>query len=323
MSRRMLLLLACMPLVCAWPAFAQESVVELPRADAGHWHAFDGSVAPEGDLGELYGKAVGAYRAGDLLAAKAQCFELLQAHPDYPPALLLLGMDLYRLQQYGQAILAYERLLNQQPSALTRTRQLGHCYYSVGQSTKAIAHFDRILEAKPTDWIAQRSRAVVLLRTGDWEGARRDLDAVRKEHPSDPHALYWMAFLEYDLEDLEPAMALVEKARAAAPFDPRVWYLQSQILLELEQGIAAQKARVRYQELLAVETAVRRLQGLVLRDPQDLDSLEQVGRMRLLAGDLQRAESAYERLRTVALRLERTDVADRAQRSLLGIRQVR
>lgn len=295
----------------------------LPRADAGRWSSWVSAEAPAASDSSDYMIGLRAYSTGDLPVALEHAFKALQQEPDYPPALLMGAACLYRLRHYGDAIQLYERLLEHVPSDLVRTRQLGHCYHALGRSAAALAHYDRLLIARPKDLAVWRARGVVRFRMGDAAGALEDLDAVLAQHPQDAEALYWRASVLYDEERTEQALPAARAACEAAPFRSRGWFLLAQAANEAGEVQAASEARVQHARLQKLEAAVGPLEQRLLREPLNLDNLEQLARLKLSSGDLRAAESLYQRLLQTAEAAANIEISGRASRSLAGIRSLR
>jgi len=84
-------------------------------------------------------EAVAAIRERDLPRALASLYRVLDARPDYPPALYEMGVVYFRLQRYGDGAAVLERYLAVAPDRIGHTRALGHCYYSLGDYARAKA----------------------------------------------------------------------------------------------------------------------------------------------------------------------------------------
>ncbi|MEZ6003836.1 MAG: hypothetical protein R3F33_06580 [Planctomycetota bacterium] len=291
---------------------------DLPRAEPGTWSDFDESTPPP----PLYRTAMLAWQADDLLLTIAHCQALLRERPDYPPALLLCANAQYGLQRYGEGLDAFERLLAHLPSALPRTRQMGHCLHSLGRNPEAEIHYTRILAAAPDDWRTLRSRAVVRFHQQKLADAAADLQAVLATHPADPDTLYWHARLLFEQES-EAALPAAHAARDAEPLRARTWFLVAQAELEAAHPDRAETARARHAELSRVETSLRDLERQHRRHADNPAPLETMARITLALGDLPAAAEHYRRLIPLAHRIGNPDLASRATRSLEAITRAR
>lgn len=299
------------------------SVKDLPQAKKEHWASWNPGQAPNPLYADLYGLAVDAYQGDDLLLCVARALQLLIEEPDYPPALLLLGVANYRLQRYGEGVACYERFLKHAPNELARTRQLGHCYHSVGRSQEAQAHYTRLLVLQPGDFVALRSLAVVRLQTGDAQGAVTDLERVLKAQPEDREALYWFAAALYELEDSERSLAAARTARDANAYSSRVWYLYAQVLFDAGEQAAGQAAQRRHQELQSAEAAIRGWQQELYLHPKQVAAAEKIARLYLTSGNLVQAQRAYRKLAQLAQEQGDAETLARARRSLQTLQKLR
>ena len=132
----------------------------LPRAESAS--AASSDAAPPGMRGALL-----AIRERDLPRALARLYAVLDARPDYPPALYEAGVVYFRLQRYGDAAAVLERFLEVAPDRVGDTRALGHCYYSLGDYARAKAHYERVLAASPRVAEAWRGLALSEMHLGD------------------------------------------------------------------------------------------------------------------------------------------------------------
>lgn len=287
----------------------------LPRAEPGRWSDWKPGPAPAESVAEPYLNAVRLFQEGWIARALDGAFDVLRAEPDYPPALLLGAAACFRMQQYGDAVELYQRLLSHAPGELARTRQLGHSLHSLGRSAEALAHYQRMLAAKPDDLAVRRARGVVRLRMGEVPGGLEDLDAVLAVHPGDAEALYWRASALFD-DEREGSLDAARAARDAAPFAARTWYLLSQTAGEEGEEELAQRARERHAELAMAEASERVLQRRLMVDPTDLAAAEDLARLLLTVGDFRRARAAYRALAQAADKAGNAEVAARARRGL-------
>lgn len=292
-------------------------VESLPRAPQGAWEGWQSRPVPE-----AYGAALAAYRKEDLGATWALALACLDAAPDHPAALSLVGGVAFRLRRHGDASEAFERFLVHAPEDVARTRHLGHAYHSVGRHAEARAHYERVLSAPDVTPAAAREarfgRALAAYRLGDDRAARADLDAVLAEAPEDVEALTWLATLDFEDEALPSALALAARAEALAPFDPRPAYITARALAEqcaaraptpdgpapqfgaegdgagteredAARARAATEAQRRFARLAAVDSRSRDLQATLLLAPHDVAGRVALAQLRLSVGDAREA----------------------------------
>ena len=152
---------------------------ELVRAEAKAW---DGKLEPEEVLRETLGAlplgarqsmraAETAYRVGNYPEALRQVYQVLEAVPDLPPALTLLGTAYFRLQRYQDTADCFERLLHVAPGELWRSQALGHAYYSLGRYEAARDHYTKVVATKRAGVDALRGLGnATCLPSGDTDG---------------------------------------------------------------------------------------------------------------------------------------------------------
>lgn len=278
---RVLALVATLAL--AWPLAAQTSEereaalafdpARLPRAAEGRWLAWKPTDKLPDSVHDTLGLALAAYRESDYAAALVYLHAALAREPDFPAALYQLGVTHFRLRRYGDGATAFERFLAAAPGEVGATQGLAHCYYSLGDYPRAQAHYERVLAAAPTSAEAWRGLGLALLRQGDASGGLERLDRALELKPDHADALAWRAQALFDLG--RPGEALVPLARAIelAPHEPRPWFLLAQLESELGREEEAERARVQFRELGAIEQEVRAQEGLLLHAPRAIDPL--------------------------------------------------
>ena len=299
---------------------------ELPRAAPGRWEgAFGdrqqevlGSIARE--TLEGLSRAEAAYHAGDFPVALTRLYGVLEAEPDFPPALLVLGTAYFRLRRYGDAIVCIERFVEIAPSQVWRTQALAHCYYSLGRYGDARSHYERVLADLPDSVEAIRGLALAHAREGGVERALELLARVVELAPDHADAWAWTAQLQWDEGLLDEALASAERAKELAPYEPRPWFLLARIYDDLDREGDAARVRVRWKELDRVAQEVRALEGRLLFDPRDWGAASGVVEAWRSVANLDATRAALDRL--VAIRppsIEEADVCIYALDVLLSL----
>jgi tetratricopeptide (TPR) repeat protein len=309
-----------MPVAAADRAHAAlaRTVASLPRADVGTWTDWRTRPMPE-----AYLAALEAYRIDDLVLAWRFAFDCLEAEPDHPASLSLVGGLAFRFRRHQDAIDAFERFLQHAPDEVARTRHLGHAYHGLGRHADARAHYARVLAALDvTPSAAREARfglALAAYRVGDVESARTELDRVLADTPDDIEALTWRATIAFEDEELGPAQALAERAATLAPFDPKPLFLLARVLseqlveLELASPLGAppsgsespaaaeaeaervrvlaehttklEATRARFALLAAADARSRELEATLTLDAQDVGARMELARLRAAIGD--------------------------------------
>jgi Flp pilus assembly protein TadD len=204
---------------------------------------------------------------GDMPRALVVLYSILDAVPEFPPALHQLGVLYFRLQRYGDSLVAFERFLAVVPHKIGETRALGHDYYSLGRYADARAHYERVIAASPKDAEAVRGLALANMRLGDTDKSLALLKRALELDPKLDEAWTWMAQILFDRDELDAALEAAGHARDLAPFEPRPWFLLGQILMELGRDNEGLGARARFDELTAAAQEVRSLETRLLYDP--------------------------------------------------------
>jgi len=314
------ILLALVAAVQVAPANAgvlQRDPRTLPKAESGRWKAFGGESDESGTkIPEGMREAVLAIRDRDLPQALVRLYRVLDAEPEYPPALYELGIVYFRLQRYGDGAASLERFVAVAPALIGRTRALGHCYYSLGEYGRAKEHYEKVLAVAPREIEALRGLALCELHLGAPGKAEALLDELLEIEPGHAEAWAWKAQVLLDLDRAEAALAAAMRARELDPWQPRPWFLSGRILLEAgkeEEGLAAQ---ARYRELSAAAQEVHSIESRLEYAPHELALLRRLVEIHESIGDIPSARRALARLALEApgdvdLRILAVDVLER------------
>jgi tetratricopeptide (TPR) repeat protein len=242
----------------------------LPSAEAGAWDGRwqDQSLWPDGAAAS-YVELTQAFVAEDFPLSQSRAYALLGEHADFPPALHILGLTLFRLRRYNDTAYVFERFLTHAPAQVSETRVLGHCYYSVGRYEQARAHYQRILAVAPDSLESTFGLALTEMRRGQFTSGMALFESVLEKQPTHADAAYWRARLSFDEElgEWKEVQAACHMALELAPTDPRVWFLSAEIAHEQGNVEAAATARARFEWLESKHGRVRSLQQRLLFEP--------------------------------------------------------
>lgn len=288
----------------------------LPRAAAEHWKDFDPSRLTPDSVPQDFVAAHAALTQGDLPTAIARLHTVLDAQPDFPPALHELGVVYFQLQRYGDARTCFERYLEVAPSRVADTRGLGHAYYSLGEYAKARAHYERVLTAAPQDLENLRGLALTIYRLGDTKRALADLTKVLERDPQHADAWTWKAQMLLDLDAADEARVAAEHARDLAPWSSRPWFVLATALGDLGREEEARLARERFLVLSLHDQDIRRMETRLDHVPGDFDMRRQLALVQAEVGNRNAARRelarlAAERPDDVSVRILVLDVVDR------------
>jgi len=268
----------------------------LKHAEPGRWKDFDAARLKPEDVPQAMGEVRDALVEGDMPRALVALYSILDAVPEFPPALHQLGVLYFRLQRYGDSMIAFERFLAVVPHKIGETRALGHDYYSLGRYADARAHYERVLAAAPKDAEATRGLALANMRLGDNDKALALLKHALELDPKLDEAWTWTAQILLDQDDVKAALEAVQHARDIAPFEPRPWFLLGQILLELGRENEGLGARARFDELTAAAQEVRSLENRLLYDPHQPLLYGRLVEIHRATGNIPKAREALARL---------------------------
>jgi len=285
------------------PAILERDPRALPRAESGRWSGF---FDPEGFAERVAGlpegaragleRADAAYRAGNLPRALEELFAVLEAEPDLPPALLVLGTTYFRLQRYGDAIVALERFLAVAPSQVWRTQALAHARYSLGDYEGARASYEAVLADGRESREALRGLALCHWRLGDGPRALEILFDLVAREPDNEAAHAWLARVLYDEARSEEALPVARRAVELAPYDPAPLYTLSQIEFDLgheEEALAHQEA---WRELDRLVQERRFLEAQLRLRPESFGLQGRLVEVLRSLGDVPAAREALARL---------------------------
>lgn len=264
----------------------------LPHAAADRWKSFgDPPPRPE-DIPNGMRTARAALLEQDLPAALTELYAVLDAEPDYPPALHQMGVLYFRLQRYSDAIEVFERFVQHVPSKVGETRTLGHCYYSLGDYARAKAHYERVLAAGPKEVEALRGLALSCMRLGDAPKALELLGQVVELEPKHADAWAWRAQILFDIGRSDEALTAATRARDLDPYEPRPWFLLGRILLDLGRDDEGAAAQSRYGELQSIGEELHSVEVGLEYGPHQLPLLMRMAQLRRATGDVARTRTA-------------------------------
>ncbi len=131
------------------------------------------------------------YQAIDSLLAQTK------ANPGNVSAWIRLGNNYFDTDQYEEAIQAYTRALDLDPTNPNVITDMGVMYRRSGNPEKAVETFDRAIAADPTHQTSRLNKGIVLLNDlGDTQGAVAAWEGLLKINP------YFMMGNDRSLQDL-------------------------------------------------------------------------------------------------------------------------
>ena len=125
--------------------------------------------------------------------------------------------DLFNAEQYSEAIELYQSLRTVLPEMTTLYLQIGHSYRSLEQYDQAIAAYEALLKEDPDNQEAKASIARTNLAAGNLEVARATLGEAASGLDAAREDLYNMGELAFANGDTEEAAGWYEKAHMKDP----------------------------------------------------------------------------------------------------------
>lgn len=233
---------------------------------------------PTIDLVECFGRAMDAYRAGDLPEAERLCREIVLAQPDHFESTHVLAVAQAGLRRYDQALASYDRALRLRPNDPDVLNNRAGLLVAMGRLEEALQCYDRAIGARPDDAQAFSNRGAVLERLERFDAALANYDRAVALRPDFAEALYNRGNVLKELKRTDAALASYDRAIALCPGHADAHNNRGQVLKDL----------MRYDEALASYDAALAVQPLHVRAHGNAAAL------RLLTGDLSRGWQHYE-----------------------------
>lgn len=259
------------------PAIFDRVPTELPKAEPESWPGLFPEIDAEALLARVSREDLARMeRARQLYLARRydQALEglygLLEAYPDFPLALQVLGTAYFRLRRYGDGAEVFERFLAQAPGQIWTTQALGHCYYSLGNYEQAREHYVKLLaawpEGQPISAEVYRALSLCAWNTGDNGEALTQVNRALEVEPDHWEALCLRAQIYADAEEdlLDEARADLERARDLQPGEPRPLFLLFGVLYDIGEDDLAADLELAWQELDRLTQQARSLEGQLL-----------------------------------------------------------
>ncbi|NER00359.1 MAG: tetratricopeptide repeat protein, partial [Cyanothece sp. SIO2G6] len=166
------------------------------------------------------------------------------------------GNRFYRLEQFDQAIAAFESAIALQPDFYQAWYGMVQVLTTQGRYEEALQICDHILTLQPNFYQAMRDRALLWVLQGNPEQAVADFDQVVQQTPDDYVAWYLRGNLFWKHMGWdEAALGSYDRALTIAPTFAEVWVERGRVLQRLghgEDAIASLENAIRSEPDLAV-----------------------------------------------------------------------
>lgn len=197
---------------------------------------------------------------GDLNRAATVLEPLLQAQPNDPQLLFMMGNLHLARRQYAPAAEMLERATKAGGSSAA-LRDLSFSQFGLGNNVVALANLERAVAQNPKDLRAAIELAIVYARMGQTDKALKAAEALVKQDPGNLAMVNFLGNVRGRLGDLKGTRAAYEQALAKDPkFRPVIMNIS---WLDIDEG--------RYDE------ARNRLKAHLKEQPKDPDVLFQLG----------------------------------------------
>lgn len=229
------------------------------------------------------------------------------------------GNQLYRLEQFDQAMAAFQEAMRLQPDMYQAWYGMAQTLTTLGHYQEAAQAYSQVLAFQPEFHQARRNRALTWVLLGDAHQAVRDLEWVVQQAPDDYVAWYLRGnVLWRHLNRYEAALESYRRATAIAPHFAEVWIERGRVLRLLGHppaAIAALEQAVQLEPELAqgwywlavlqAETshpaaALTTVTQAVLANPKDVSSLLLQSQLLVQVGQPAEARTVLERLLEIA-----------------------
>jgi tetratricopeptide (TPR) repeat protein len=126
---------------------------------------------------------------------------------------------LVAFQRHASALEITRRQLRRQPDDINTLNLSGALYTQLKRYAEAVAAFDRLLEVQPTNDPARFNRAVALFHSGQLEKAQADFATLAQLHPEQYQLQFGLGEIAYQQKDSAPAIEHYENYLRLAPGD--------------------------------------------------------------------------------------------------------
>jgi tetratricopeptide (TPR) repeat protein len=214
------------------------------------------SAAPLPPPGEM-ARCKALIDAGQYEAARARLAPIVEQHPGWARAILLLAWTYYGEGRFEAANPLFSRTLAADPEEIAVKPLYGWSLYAVGELDTAEAMFASLLEAKPDYPSAHYALGVIALDRDATELARErfttaaTLAGEQGDPPLAGRAHARLGDLDVRQGDLAAARRELETAVELAPDEAAAWFKLSRVLERLGDPDGAARARLRFEEARA------------------------------------------------------------------------
>lgn len=189
--------------------------------------------------------------------ARARLQPIVDQHPSWARALLLLGLTYYRENRFEAANEHFAKALEANPKELAVRPFYGWSLYSLGELDAAQQMFESILQPKPDYTAAHYALGLIDLDRDEVEAAREHftttirLGARQEDMTIQGRGHGRLGDLFLRLGELDAAKRQLTRAIELFPEDHNAHFTLSRVLQRLGDTLGAQAAREKFEELKA------------------------------------------------------------------------
>jgi len=169
------------------------------------------------DIADILNQAVGHHQAGRLQVAEGLYRQVLQAEPNQPNALNLLGMLAHQVGQTDVAVELLTKAVAVLPGFMEAHNNLGNAHKDLGELGRAIASYREAININPSFAEAHYNLGVVHKDLGDLEGAVTSYEKAIAIRPDYVKAHYNLGLVLYDIGQRDAAAVSYKEALAINP----------------------------------------------------------------------------------------------------------
>ncbi len=125
---------------------------------------------------------------------------------------LAAGNELFNQKKYGEAVQAYEKLLEENPDIYIINKNIGNCYFQLEQYDKAAEYYEKILAGDPENTEAMLLIGKAYENKGDDEKALEWYQKIKFENIDDPVVLYNIGTRFYNMANYEEALKYYQRS---------------------------------------------------------------------------------------------------------------
>jgi predicted O-linked N-acetylglucosamine transferase (SPINDLY family) len=187
----------------------------------------------------ILNQAVAHHQAGQLAQAEALYRQVLQAAPDQPDALRLLGLIALQVGQYAMALPLLDKAIQARPGFAEAYADRGNALHRLQQYQAAVESYDQAIRLKPGFAEAYSDRGVALFMLGQYQADLESCDQAIRLKPDLAAAHGNRAAALLRLRQFQPALESCDRAIRLNPGLVEAHGNRGSALLQLQQYPAA------------------------------------------------------------------------------------